>query len=141
MAFVLTGPWQSQYGSWGHIFDDEDPAPWTDRPKFQVLLDQIAQCVETPPTGIKTPNKASAIALTVFPNPSNGVFHWLVPEPWQGQKLQIQVLDGLGRIQWAQEVSENTVTFGAQLSNGVYWMKVLSEDGVVLGKTGLVVGR
>lgn len=44
LAFVLTGPWQSVYGSWGHIFDDDDPAPWTDRPKFQVLMDQIALC-------------------------------------------------------------------------------------------------
>jgi hypothetical protein len=48
LAFVLTGPWQSQFGSWGHIFDEDDPAPWADRPKFQVLLDQIAQCTDTP---------------------------------------------------------------------------------------------
>ncbi|MCC7245601.1 MAG: PKD domain-containing protein [Saprospiraceae bacterium] len=44
LAFVLTGPWESIYGSWGHIFDEDDPAPWNDRPKYQVLLDQIGQC-------------------------------------------------------------------------------------------------
>jgi PKD repeat protein len=49
MAFVLTGPWQSIYGSWGHIFDEDDPAPFTDRPKYQVLLDQIGLCLTALP--------------------------------------------------------------------------------------------
>ena len=47
-AFTMTGPWQSIYGSWGHLFDEDDQAPWSDRPKFQVLLDQMNQCATAP---------------------------------------------------------------------------------------------
>lgn len=47
-AFIMTGPWQSVYGSWGHLFEEDDPAPWNDRPKFQVLIDQMNQCATSP---------------------------------------------------------------------------------------------
>jgi len=41
MAFVLCGPNESIYGSWGHLTNIDDPAPWNDVPKFQVLVDNL----------------------------------------------------------------------------------------------------
>ncbi len=54
MAFVMVGPHESIYGSWGHLHDTDDPAPWNDRPKHQTLMDHIALCPPVaPPSGVR----------------------------------------------------------------------------------------
>lgn len=132
LAFVLTGPWQSQYGSWGHIFDEDDPAPWNDRPKFQVLIDQIAQCVETP-TGIKSLDNQSAVEIRMFPNPTTGAFTLEVPEAWQGQNFSIRVSDALGQTNLAQQLSGNQIALGAPWPNGLYQIEILDTAGKRVG--------
>ncbi len=132
MAFVLTGPWQSQYGSWGHIFDEDDAAPWNDRPKFQVLIDQMAQCVETP-SGTKDPNPSAGVNLRVFPNPTSDEFRLAVPEAWFGQDFQLRVSDVLGKV-WLSGVFVNDqIILGETWPNGVYWVEVLDALGRKLG--------
>lgn len=132
MAFVLTGPWKSQYGSWGHIFSDDDPAPWTDRPKFQVLLDEIAQCPEVPSGTRPTPTTHSIV--TVFPNPTTGVFSLQIPEEWPNTPSRIRLYDTMGRLRLEQAM---TVTPSVQIpqewAQGFYYFEVLGSSGAVLG--------
>ena len=137
MAFVLTGPWQSQYGSWGHIFDDDDAAPWNDRPKFQVLIDQMAQCVKTP-SGVRDLNPSAGVNLRVFPNPTRGEFRLAVPEAWLGQGFQLRVSDVLGKV-WLSEVLVNDqVMLGETWPNGVYWVEILDALGRKVGASRVV---
>jgi len=132
LAFVLTGHWQSQYGSWGHIFDEDDQAPWNDRPKFQVLIDQIAQCVENP-TGIKPVENQSSVGLRIFPNPTAGAFQLDLPAEWSGQNFSIRVSDALGQTRVLQQVSGNQITLGEYLPNGIYHVEVLDAGGRRVG--------
>jgi PKD repeat protein len=128
LAFVLTGPWQSQFGSWGHIFDEDDPAPWGDRPKFQVLLDQIAQCAGAP-SGVKPVPSASNLRLKIYPNPTSGAFTVEIPAEWNGQDCRIRVSDALGQVWWAQPFASNAVTLGAHLPNGIYQIEIVDARG------------
>jgi len=132
MAFVLTGPWQSQFGSWGHIFDDDDAAPWNDRPKFQVLLDQIAQCVKTT-SGTKNTDKTSFRELRSFPNPTTGAFRLDISEDWFGQNFQIRISDALGQVWLSQALTNNQFTLGEHWPNGLYLMEILDAGGRKVG--------
>jgi len=132
MAFVLTGPWQSQFGSWGHIFDDDDAAPWNDRPKFQVLLDQIAQCVKTT-SGTKNTDKTSFRELRSFPNPTTGAFRLDISEDWFGQNFQIRISDALGQVWLSQALTNNQFTLGEHWPNGLYSMEILDAGGRKVG--------
>ena len=134
LAFVMTGPWQSQYGSWGHIFDEDDQAPWNDRPKFQVLIDQIAQCVENP-TGIKPVENQSSVGLRIFPNPTTGVFQLELPAEWSGQNFSVRVSDGLGQTRVLQSGSANQFKLGEHWPNGIYQVEILDAGGRKLGSS------
>lgn len=70
MAFVLCGPWQSIYGSWGHIFSVDDLPPFADRPKYQVLLDNIDLCATALPLELT--------AFTVECGPGGARLKWSV---------------------------------------------------------------
>jgi len=137
LAFVLTGPWQSQYGSWGHIFDDDDPAPWNDRPKFQVLLDQIAQCEEQSSGVHPTEENPSGIAIRIFPNPTTGTFHLELPDAWAKEKVSVRVLDMLGQIRTIQLFSGTRGALGEHWPNGIYQLEILNADGHRLGQSRL----
>jgi len=137
LAFVMTGPWQSQYGSWGHIFNEDDPAPWNDRPKFQVLLDQMAQCVETP-TGIQPIENQSAMEVRIFPNPTTGVFQLDFPAEWSGQNFSVRITDALGQTRFVQPVSGNQITLGEGLANGVYFVEILNVAERKVGRSRVV---
>lgn len=128
LAFVLTGPWQSQYGSWGHIFDDDDAAPWNDRPKFQVLIDQMAQCVVNT-SGLKPIKNQVSAEMLVYPNPSDGAFTLDMPPSWQGINLSLQARDVLGRVWISQTLSGNQVNLGQHWPNGMYFLEILDADG------------
>jgi len=137
LAFVLTGPWQSQYGSWGHIFDEDDPAPWNDRPKFQVLIDQIAECVENQ-TGIKPVENQSIMEIRVFPNPTTGAFQLEIPVEWLGQNFSVRVRDALGQVRFVQPISGNQITLGEGFANGIYLLEILDAGGREVGKNRVV---
>ena len=137
VAFVLTGPWQSQYGSWGHIFDEDDPAPWNDRPKFQVLIDQIAKCEEIP-TGIKPVENQLTMAIRIFPNPTTGMFQLELPAEWSGRRFSVQVSDALGQVKFVQQFVGNQIVLGEQLPNGMYQVEVLDMGGRKVGENRLV---
>ncbi len=132
MAFVLTGPWQSQFGSWGHIFDDDDAAPWNDRPKFQVLIDQMAQCVENT-SGVKPIENQSILEIKGFPNPTTGVFRLETPVEWLGQNFRVRVSDSLGQVWLSQTLSTNQISLGESWPNGMYWVEILEVGGRKLG--------
>ncbi|MEY3240208.1 MAG: hypothetical protein RIR11_1646 [Bacteroidota bacterium] len=128
LAFVLVGPWQSIYGSWGHIFSDDDAAPWTDRPKFQVLLDQMAQCVEMP-SGTALPEMDTPYHLHLYPNPTNGRFNMDMPADWMEQNHRIRVFDLLGQLKMEQSISSNSIDLGKALVNGLYMIEVVDMKG------------
>ncbi len=128
LAFVMTGPWQSQYGSWGHIFNDDDPAPWTDRPKFQVLIDQISQCLETS-TGVKPLENQSLQAFQIFPNPTTGSFRIARPAEMTSVSLFIQIYDVLGKLKQIQPLSDQVIELGKSLPNGIYQVEILDANG------------
>ncbi len=132
LAFVLTGPWESQYGSWGHIFDEDDPAPWNDRPKFQVLIDQIAECVENP-TGIKPVENQSIREIRVFPNPTTGAFQLEIPVEWLGQNFNVRVRDALGQVRFVQRISGSQITLGEGFASGIYLLEILDAGGRRVG--------
>jgi PKD repeat protein len=134
LAFVLTGPWQSQYGSWGHLFSEDDPAPWTDRPKYQVLLDQIARCVEVS-GGQELPSVAAT--LQVFPNPSAAAFQLNVPEAW-GHPLRLRAWDARG-VQQAFQPWHN-VPAGDSWPAGLYLLQLEDAHGKVLARGKWVKG-
>lgn len=138
LAFVMTGPWQSQYGSWGHIFDDDDQAPWNDRPKFQVLLDQIAQCVEQSSGVHPTEEDPSGIAIRIFPNPTTGTFHLELPDTWAKENVSVRVFDMLGQIRTIQLFSGTRGALGEHWPNGIYQLEILNADGHRLGQSRLV---
>jgi len=131
MAFVLTGPWKSQYGSWGHIFDEDDPAPWNDRPKFQVLLDEIAKCTDDP-SGTR-PLVSAARFVQVFPNPTTGTFFLQIPEEWKNAKTRIRVYDALGRLRQERSCADDFFELPADGTLGFYYFKILGVGGDVLG--------
>ncbi|HAD12297.1 MAG TPA: hypothetical protein DCF33_07640 [Saprospirales bacterium] len=135
LAFVLTGPWQSQYGSWGHIFEEDDPAPWTDRPKYQVLLDQIARCVEVSGNSGLTP---VVEALKVFPNPSSGAFQLHLPETWQRQPLRLRAYDARG-IQQALMLWNN-IPAGESWPRGLYLLQLEDMQGKIVARGKWVKG-
>ena len=135
LAFVLTGPWQSQYGSWGHLFDEDDPAPWTDRPKYQVLLDQIARCEEVSGSQERRP---VAEALQVFPNPSTGAFQLMIPEQWQDQPLRLRAWDARG-VQKAFIPWHNTAA-GETWPVGLYLLQLEDAQGKVVARGKWVKG-
>jgi PKD repeat protein len=132
MAFVMTGPWESQYGSWGHIFDEDDPAPWNDRPKFQVLIDQMAQCVENP-TGLKPIDSQSAMEIQLFPNPTTGAFQVDIPEAWNGQGLSVRIFDALGRFSTTQQLTGTPILLREHWPTGVYQVEIVDAAGRRLG--------
>ncbi len=137
MAFVLTGPWKSQYGSWGHIFDEDDPAPWNDRPKFQVLLDEIAKCVDDP-SGTR-PLSAKPLQLRAYPNPSTGLFWLIMPEDWKNGQTQIRVYDALGRMRLQQTGADGFFKLPEDVPGGLYYFELRDAGGRVLG-AGRVMG-
>lgn len=128
LAFVLCGPWESQYGSWGHIFDLDDPAPWDDRPKFQVLIDQIARCVETP-SGSEPIENQSGGAVRIVPNPTAGTFRLEIPADWPGRDFAFIVRDALGRPVLTRSLSDGPITLGQDLPNGIYQIEILDVSG------------
>lgn len=138
LAFVLCGPWQSQYGSWGHIFNEDDPAPWNDRPKFQVLLDQMEQCIESPPVGVKMPDTARVAALEVFPNPASDVFTVKFTEKWRSQACELRVSDLLGRVFMTQPFTSETAVSGSSLPPGLYVITLHDAQQQVIGAARLV---
>jgi PKD repeat protein len=126
-AFVLTGPWQSKYGSWGHLFDDDDPAPWTDRPKFQVLLDNICQTVSATHTygneNIQTP--------VLYPNPAQDEL--ILEMPVQCRNLQNSVIfsDLSGRIVQRVVFDGPGISIPLKLNAGLYLVQIQDETGLL----------
>jgi hypothetical protein len=50
MAYMLAGRRDSKFGSWGHLEDIDQPGPYaTTAPKYQALIDNLAQCPPPPP--------------------------------------------------------------------------------------------
>jgi PKD repeat protein len=137
MAFVMTGPWQSKFGSWGHIFNEDDPAPWTDRPKFQVLLDQIAQCPE-PPSSVQNSVQIPA-SLRIAPNPTTGQFALDVPDTWLGQGYQVRISDVLGQWQAGFPLDEKVIQLPTKVRSGIYWVVISDRGGKGLKMGKLVV--
>lgn len=137
LAFVLCGPWQSQYGSWGHIFNEDDPAPWNDRPKFQVLLDQMAQCVESP-TGTRPLEKAYDTVWEIFPNPTSGTFTIKIPEEWADRAGEIRVCDLLGKTLFTHLLPAGKIETGASLPRGLYMITLYDTQHNLIGAARLV---
>jgi hypothetical protein len=68
----------------------------------------------------------SASRVTVYPNPNNGIFSVVKAN---GLNKTVEVMDVTGRIIVSATSAANTVDMNiSALSNGVYYVKVKSED-------------
>ena len=83
-------------------------------------------------TGISQPAFSSSILLQ--PNPNNGHFFLTINRP--SQQLHIEVLNLQGQEQYAVQLKDQpslTKEFNLDnLSKGVYWLRITTEDGVVV---------
>ncbi|MEI6412396.1 MAG: PKD domain-containing protein, partial [Bacteroidota bacterium] len=136
-AFVLTGPWKSKYGSWGHIFDDDDPAPWTDRPKFQVLLDNICQTINA----THTSGNENIQAPVLYPNPAQDEL--IVEMPVQCKNTQNSVIfsDLSGQIVKRTIFEGAKINIPLQLKSGMYLVQIQDKTGQLHWVKKLVVAE
>ncbi|HEY6159859.1 MAG TPA: T9SS type A sorting domain-containing protein, partial [Bacteroidia bacterium] len=77
-------------------------------------------------------------AVNVYPNPSNGTFTVNISTPGL-QHVQLSVMDVQGRMIYTSEVSNTTNEFNRTISieglaQGVYTLKLLTNEGVVVKK-------
>jgi PKD repeat protein len=134
-AFVLCGPWKSKYGSWGHIFDIDDPAPWADRPKYRVLLDNMCA---TPPVSVRPEPAASDRKAWLYPNPAQRKLMLHLEEPGGDGFCRVQLFDVTGKLCFQSE-HVGAGGFSISLAPGVYQAIIWGRDGLVLGEQRVVV--
>ncbi|MBX3164698.1 MAG: T9SS type A sorting domain-containing protein [Bacteroidetes bacterium] len=72
--------------------------------------------------------KTESLELNVYPNPNNGAF---TLELNNGANKTIELLDLTGRIIFSNSTSDDKINFNIrELSNGVYYLKVMSNNAV-----------
>ncbi|MGB0430287.1 MAG: T9SS type A sorting domain-containing protein, partial [Bacteroidia bacterium] len=76
-------------------------------------------------------NSTSAIAASVFPNPSNGAVNVVVPN--HTGLLNVQVVSMSGQVVFNQNSNQNQFTIQG-LAKGIYTVRVESEQGVSVKK-------
>ncbi|MFM2387520.1 MAG: hypothetical protein RL660_2277 [Bacteroidota bacterium] len=102
-SFVLCGPRESIYGSWGHLEDIDAQAPYTNVPKFEVLINNINE-------------KPTPIILGASSAASNTLQSYKIAIPTLGSTYDWNVTNGnivYGQgtdsivVEWAYGVSGN----------------------------------
>ncbi|MBL7771825.1 MAG: PKD domain-containing protein [Chitinophagaceae bacterium] len=104
MAFTLSGPNNSIYGSWGHLLNFEIQPPFTSIPKFQVLLDHVHE-------------KPNALFIGLDSVHAGQIYGYKIALPQSGQNYQWQVNHGI--ILNGQGTDSITVQFGSEASDSV----------------------
>jgi PKD repeat protein len=135
-AFVLCGPWKSVYGSWGHLFDIDDPGPWTDRPKYQVLLDNMCAA---PPLGAHQP-ASSRLAIRLFPNPAGKQITVTIGDAGNILAYKLRFLDMTGRVRMEKQIHSGE-TIEPDLPAGVYLTQIIDADGQITGVGKVIILR
>jgi hypothetical protein len=78
---------------------------------------------------------ALAAGLSVWPNPNSGRFTLSLHNAAGAKRTRIEVLNALGQVVWMREVVvdqkdwSTDVELGAGLSNGIYMLRLIGEDG------------
>jgi hypothetical protein len=82
----------------------------------------VTQTVSTC-TGIQSAINNQQLAVTVYPNPSNGVYTIEVPST-----LNVSVIDVLGKVVYSQQLQDGKYTLNlSNLNNGLYILKAESS--------------
>lgn len=128
MAFVLSGPWQSIYGSWGHIFSVDDLPPYTDRPKYQVLLDNINLCTSSLPAALHN--------FTATCERSGVHLEWTVSDEKNVKEYHVEISDNganwrsIANISLQQGIYPLHYQYNIQNESGPYFrLTTLDTDG------------
>ncbi|MFK7946320.1 MAG: SBBP repeat-containing protein [Saprospiraceae bacterium] len=95
----------------------------------------VMEMVSSSTSAFATPDK-----ITIFPNPSNGVFN-ITGENISTDALTITILDATGKVvqtQYIDELSQNYfeayVDVSARTTTGLYFVRLASEDQVITKK-------
>jgi hypothetical protein len=72
-------------------------------------------------------NKSETIDFGVFPNPNNGTF--TIKTHQQYVNCSVEVLDVTGRLHFKTNLSQSFQSFSYDLPNGVYFVKLSTENG------------
>jgi PKD repeat protein len=130
MAFVLAGQRENIYGSWGHLEDIDQQAPFlTTAPKYQALLDNM------PPANCNSVAIAPAQSslFSIYPNPTSQDIHITSTALKKGGTLILY--DILGRkiqeIRVELGTQEITLTLDKNIPSGIYH---LTFEGELVGK-------
>ncbi|MCI0706961.1 MAG: T9SS type A sorting domain-containing protein [Ignavibacteriae bacterium] len=92
-AYMLAGPNESQYGSWGAVQSIYDEPPYP--PKYQALLEQAA--CGTPTTASESEEAPRVFSLSQsYPNPFNGITNFELSLS-SSAHVELKIYDLLGR--------------------------------------------
>lgn len=123
MNFSNAGPQESIYGSWGVLSDiDQQPPFSTTAPKYQALLDIVAECPVLP-VSTKGENEIS-LTPAIYPNPNNGRFILKINQ--QQHVGPYQILDATGRTVWQGWPMNGQ--FAVNLQSGLYTLVRCHDD-------------
>lgn len=70
--------------------------------------------------------------LKVYPNPSSGVYHLNNPD---NQALNMEVMNAMGQVIVTKTTKENAYIDLTPFANGIYYLRVFSDNKVALQTT------
>jgi len=134
MAFAYMGARQSKYGSWGHLENMSqvgNPGGYmTIAPKFQALLD----CNTSKKAGVITASTNPlnpAFELAISPNPATDKLSLKFGATVENATISILDFQGRSLLTKSATNTQLEVLDISQLSNGIYFLKVLIGNKVV----------
>jgi len=84
----------------------------------------------TPPAAVHELTESS---VHIYPNPSNGQFK-VQRSKFKVSKMEIKIFDVIGNEMHSQTLNSEHGTLNLNLANGIYFLQLKSEDGVVTKK-------
>jgi len=94
--------------------------------------DEVAMAMGSPFTNIEN-NILSSDKVSVFPNPAKDVSYLNIDFPNATSKTLIDITDAQGRLIRTEKLNNNQINI-AQLSKGVYFLKIKTEGGSYMKK-------
>lgn len=133
MSFGFIGQRSAQYGSWGILESINQDTSEIPAPKYQAILDNMAQCSEPDHT---LDHHASSY-ISIYPNPTCG--RATIDLPFSVNHAELYNIYGrkLAHI----VVSDNRFIIPRVLTNGIYFIRFFDRNNYVLGSSKINVIR
>ncbi len=93
----------------------------------------IARLLSTTIVGVSENTPNAAVTFDVYPNPTNATVSVSLPDALLGQKISL--LNTIGQVLETKNINATTMSYDlANLSNGIYFIQVQTNKGIVTKK-------